>query len=333
MPMTKPLVPTGTSPRRCLSGMAGSLARKSHGFFTLLAVLFALPCTALGLHALSDEQMKRATAQAGISIAMDDVVIYHHTDAFRLTDPGNPSGTMEFQNIESLTTIDVGTSDVNGDNSMGCITLDMFTVSDANSPINGTPLIYLAGEDIDYHKDLTVESILVCGNDIGSAAVDNLSMPSFHLYLGAHDCGVDMEIGATITMDRFSYGTGPGDELALSGITLAGSFTDNPTDTPGDPSTWQADGEFVLGDITSGNPFTIDVATDTTASWADDANGDPIPNPRLGSGFIAINMPMEGSLRIESMAFGGNDFGALALDNIKAHKLTIEIPGRGLGVP
>ncbi|SCY10283.1 hypothetical protein SAMN05216233_10414 [Desulfoluna spongiiphila] len=331
--MRKPLGPIGTLLCRCLSYLAGSPARTGIRGLSLLVALLALPCVASGMEALSEHQMKGTTAQAGISIAMDDVTFYHHVDAFRLTDPDDPSGYMEFQDIESLTTIDVGTSDVNGDNTIGCITLDLFTVSDATSPINGKPLLYLVGADIDYNKDLTIGAINVCGTDIGSAAVDNYAMPSFHLYLGAHDCGVDLEFGARITMDQFSYGTSPDDTLTLSGITLAGSFTDNPADTPSDPSTWQAGGEFVLGDIASGNPLTIDVATDTTASWADDADGNPIPNPRLGSGFIAINMPMEGSLRIENMGFGTNDFGALALDNIQAHKLYIEIPGRGLGVP
>jgi len=295
--------------------------------------ILALPSVTSGLEALSAVQMKGTTAQAGISIAMDDVAFYHHVDAFRLTDPDDPTGYMEFQDIESLSILDVGTSDVDGDNTIGCITLDLFTVSDATSPINEKPLLYLVGSDIDYNKDLTIGAIHVCGTDIGSAAVDNYAMPSFHLYLGAHDCGVDLEFGARITMDQLSYGTNADDTLSLSGITLAGSFTENPADNPSAPSTWQAGGEFVLGDIDSGNPLTIDVATDTTASWANDPDGNPIPNPRLGSGFIAINMPMEGSVRIENMAFGANDFGALALDNIKAHKLYIEIPGRGLGAP
>jgi len=201
---------------------------------TFFLTLIVLPCYAFGLEPLSVTQMKDATAQAGITVAMSDVALYHHVDAFRLTDPtdtANPQGYIEFQEIESVTTIDVGTSDVDDDGFIGFLTLDLFTVNNADSPINGKPLLNMQCSDMDYRKNITIGNIQFCERDLGSASINTLSMQSFQLLLGSHDCGVDLEFGTRVTVDEFSfrYGTGDVDALTLSGITFAGSFTDDMT--------------------------------------------------------------------------------------------------------
>ncbi len=316
-----------------------------------IVTLLALPFCAFGLEPLSERQMKGTTAQAGISIAMEDVTYYQSVDAFQLANPYDPDTYIEFQNIESFTTLDVGMSDTDGDGLIGFLTLDMGTVNDAASPIDGKALLYLTGSDIDLRKNTTIGNINYCGTDIGSAAIDTFSMPSFHLILGAHDSGVDMEFGARVTIDQLTYRDtthviSQPDTLAFTGITFAGTFTDDAARTDGiedDPTnttTWQAAGEFTLGDMEGGNPMTLDVAADDTETWVfkdkDGAVTYTADNPRFGSGFIALNVPMEGSIRVEhmkvkNMAQQETDLGAFALDNIKAHKLYIEIPGRGLG--
>jgi len=88
--------------------------------------------------------------------------------------------------------------------------------------------------------------------------------------------------------------------------------------------------------MASNNPVTIDITTDTTESWEmTDSEGATyvVPNSRLGDGFIALNVPMQGSVRVENVSFGGHDMGPFALDDIMVEKLYIEIPGRGLGTP
>lgn len=300
-----------------------------------LFTLLALPLCAFGLEPLSERQMKGTTAQAGIDIAMGDVALYQSVDAFRLcdtTEPFDPDAYIEFQNIESFTTLEVGVSDVNNDGNIGFLTLDMGTDTD------GKPWLYLTGSDLDLRKNVSIGNISFRGNSIGSAAIDTFSMPSFHFTLGAHGSGVDMEFGAQVTIDQLTYRdtthvTNEPDTLAFTGITFAGSFTkENPADDLTDTTTWQATGEFTLGDIASGNPMTLDVAADDNEYLTIlGTDGQPIPNPRYGTGFIALNVPMEGSVRVEHMKVEGADIGAFALDNIKAHKLYIEIPGRGLG--
>ncbi|WP_300673968.1 hypothetical protein [Desulfoluna sp.] len=276
--------------------------------------------------------MKRATAQAGLTIAMEDVTLYTFNEVIEIANPDNPASYMTFKDVESLSNF----AYVDGYGATGLFTLDVFTVNDSSSPIDGEPLLFIEGSHWGQTTSTTISNINICGIAIGSMAIDAFSTPSFHLYLGAHGSGIDMELGARISIDKISYGTSSTDTLALSGITLADSFTDNPSDNLTAPTTWKATGEFKVGNIAHNNPATLDVAADALEFWHLTDKGGTIysvPNPRAGSGFIAVNMPMKGSVRVENMAFGANNFGAFALDNIQAHKLYIEIPGRGLGTP
>jgi len=294
-----------------------------------LFAFFALPCSVFGLAPLSENQMKDATAQAGITIAVEDMTLYSHIDAVQITEPGNPNSYMRLENIESFSNFLFEAEH----GPTGAFTLDLFTVNDTASAIDGKPLLYIDASHWNQTTSTTIDSINMCGTPIGSMSIDAFSTPSFHLYLGAHDAGVDMEFGAQVTIDQFSYRDEPGklagvDTLTLSGITLAGSFTG----APETPSAWEPSGEFTFGNIMEGNPVTLDVAADNNEFLSvNGTDGNPLPNPRFGSGFIALNVPMEGSIRVEHMKVEGNDLGAFALDNIKAHKLYIEIPGRGLG--
>jgi hypothetical protein len=123
-------------------------------------------------------------------------------------------------------------------------------------------------------------------------------------------------------MDRFGYTyntSGANDTFELSGIHLVGAFddmsgfdiTDSTTwDIPTDPSGWTSSGVFSIGDIDSGNPATLDIGTD--------AGGQTV---------MQLEMPMNGSLRVERLNFGNRDFGPMAIDGLQVHRLTVTIPG------
>ncbi|BCS95560.1 hypothetical protein DSLASN_11920 [Desulfoluna limicola] len=302
--------------------------------FSFCAIFLSLLFThAHALQSLSTGQMKEATAQAGISIALKNVKIESYDTGYTISNPDDPLQYLSFQNGHSTLELTNSSSDLNGDGLIGCITIDLFTVNAPVNPAFGQPFFYLKSNDMELDYDLTIDTVTFCGNDIGSITLNSFAMPSFHLYLGAHDSGIDAELGAQISIEQFNYGTHGTDNLVLSGITFAEAFTGFPSD---DPTTWQPTGKFTIGDIASGNPMTMDIAADNTDVWqfTDKGGADyTVTNPRSGSGFIAINMPVQGSIRIDNMNFGGNDLGSFALDNIQAHKLYMEIPGRGLGVP
>lgn len=296
-------------------------------------LLSALSSPAHALESLSTLQMKEATAQAGISIALENITIESYDSAYKFTNPDAPLQFLSFEQGHSILTLSNCRSDVDGDGIIGYMTIDLFTVNDPVSLALGQSFVYVQSNDMELDYDLTIDTVNFCGNDIGSLALNSFAMPTFHLYFGAHETGIDAEFGAQFSIDQFSYGTDTTDTLTLSGITFADSFIGAPSS---DPDTWEATGEFTFGDIHSGKPITMDIAADSTDVWqfTDKGGADyTVSNPRSGSGFIAINLPMQGSIRIDNMNFGGNDLGSFALDNIQAHKLYIEIPGRGLGVP
>jgi len=40
---------------------------------------------------------------------------------------------------------------------------------------------------------------------------------------------------------------------------------------------------------------------------------------------VGYNLPMEGSPLVENVTFGGNNFGPVAMDGIRVHRLSFEI--------
>jgi hypothetical protein len=141
-------------------------------------------------------------------------------------------------------------------------------------------------------------------------------LSSVDLYIGPHPgSGISFEFSQHLDINTLSYNYNTTSALTFSGISVSDSFSG----TLEDPSSWSSNGEFKIGNVnTSGTfaPATIDATTD----------GD-------GRSYVAFNLPMSGSIRLSNLSFGGTDFGPVAIDGIHIEKLTIEIPGRGLGKP
>ena len=142
------------------------------------------------------------------------------------------------------------------------------------------------------------------------------------LRFGAHangTSGVDFDYSTIVYAQAFRYTytktpvlpdtTGT---LALTGIHLMGAATGT-ADDPSNPATWEFTGTnnvFRIGNIDTGNPAKIDVGTDA-----------------LGVTSLFFTLPMQGSLRVESVTFGGNNFGPIAIDGINVHHLNVKISG------
>jgi hypothetical protein len=122
--------------------------------------------------------------------------------------------------------------------------------------------------------------------------------------LGAHDGGgIDWEYGTRLSIDtlRLTYND-LNESLAANGI----HFGLHDAGDPADPSTWQMTGLFQIGAIAEGAPATFDVGQGEDGMVA-----------------VTMNMPMRGSLRVESLQWGGSDFGPMAIDDIQVHRLTV----------
>lgn len=268
------------------------------------------------LEALSPEQMRQTVARSGVDIAIGNVETesYHENFSLYNTTPGYTDQYMSLNGIRIMSTLNTGPGDVNDDGSINHLSLDVGLYSNR-------AMLFAQCPDLHLTTDITVDTVDFYGTNIGGIAVDNYEMTSFHLSLGPHGgSGLDFEMGKRVTIASASYNYNPTSALALSGIIIAGEIEGAP-ETPG---LWLSKGEFLIGKLEKNNPATVDFFLDPTT--------DPT-HPRYNAGYIAMNLPMEGSFRVENIQFGSQNFGAFAVDGLEVERLYIEIPGRGLGKP
>jgi hypothetical protein len=162
--------------------------------------------------------------------------------------------------------------------------------------------------DLNYITDYIV-------HDLGSIEVRDITVTDNNLMIGAHG-GLDFYQEAKTDIGSYSAlsGTGTGfhynynttTALEFNGIHLFGTPT--VAMVPEDTSTWTSyPGTFKIGSIADG-PAQVDIGTDAS-----------------GVTNMQLKLPMEGSIRVENVKFGGSDFGQLALDSINVHRLAIQI--------
>jgi hypothetical protein len=147
--------------------------------------------------------------------------------------------------------------------------------------------------------------------NLGSIEVSDIKVTNNNLMIGAHG-GVDfyyeanIDIGSASAQSGFHYNYNTTNALELNGIHLFGTPT--LAMVPEDPSTWTSyPGTFKIGNSADG-PAQVDIGT----------NASGVTN-------IQLKLPIEGSIRVEDVNFGGSDFGPLALDGIEVHRLAIQI--------
>lgn len=271
------------------------------------------------LESLTSDQMKQTVARSGVDVAINNAVTENYLQSVSLLnfgadddyDPGDPY--LSFNGVHIISSLNTGGTDMNTDGSFNHLSIDYGSVTLGS--VNQA-MIFLDCLDLNYSTDTIVDDIDFFGTHIGNMLIDNSTLSSFHLYMGPHaSTGIDFELGLRMKTDRVVYNYNSTDSLTFSGIHIGRGFSG----APEDPLTWNAltspTDQFMIGDIDKRTPATIDFISE---------NSDR-------QGFVALNLPMSGSIRVENINFGGNNFGSLAIDGLKAEKLYIEIPGRGLG--
>lgn len=288
--------------------------KKTTIFMSILIIKLSLPCPSVfSLESLTPDQMKNTVARAGVDIAITDAVVENYLHNVRFENTSIAGQYLSFDGIHFVSTLNTGSSDMNGDGLLNHLSLD---VSDYNNQV----MLFFDCPDLNLTTDITVNSIDFYGTPIGSLSTDNMVLSSFHLYMGPHvNTGIDFELGVRMKIFSQTYKYNSTDSLTFSKITFAESISG----TPDDPSTWNlTTGQFRIGDLEHNNPATIDFFADPTTDTS---------NPRYDAGYVALNLPMNGSIRVENVTFGSNNFGSIAIDGLQVEKLYIEIPGRGLG--
>jgi hypothetical protein len=284
--------------------------------FTLAALLSAAPSRAAGLVGLKDAELANVTGQAGISTGLDlsmnysvSLMKFSDTSAtpnwlvlknFTITDGSGGLFLVTTYQGGTLAGLDPVTLDV-GTNAAGR------TLISSYDPSAVTPRWY--GAELWFGDAVGTETSL------GNLNLDALSQGPSLAHVGAHadgtGGGLDFDYTTRISADalKLTYNTAPvlpdTGALALKGIHLAYAATGDPADY----TQWAFTGNFKIGDIDAGNPAKVDVVTDTST----------------GSTSIYLNLPMQGTLRVAEVAFGGNNFGPIAIDGIDVHRLTVKI--------
>ncbi len=315
---------------RCPSSRAAFVAV----LFLLAALLSAAPSWAAGLVNLTDVELANVTGQAGVTIWINgsgrltaDVIAISDSSTVNwlefhnfVVDDGkggyfNFSTPYNFTNfVFEPVTIDVGTN----------------LIADMNGNLPGDPDYIPTYQTLVAVQDSTqvsprwysVGDLVFCNQSLGSLNLDALSMGPSMLRFSAHangTSGIDFDYSTIVYAQafRYTYTTTPvlpdtTGTLTLTGIHLMGAATGT-ADDPSNPATWVFTGTnnvFRIGNIGTGNPATIDVSTDTG-----------------GTTSLNLNLPMQGSLRVENVTFGGNDFGPIAIDGINVHHLNVKISG------
>ena len=268
------------------------------------AIISAGPATAADPSNLSDAELAGVTAQAGISINVEtksrvDIYEYHISDT---PDVGVDRQWIKFKHL----TVDDGA----GGYFTTATSIDDPIKIDIGTNDAGRTLVSVYDPSHVLPRWYGIEDIEFVDLSIGSLNIDALSMGPSLYRSGAHADGTgggyDFDYSTRITAQaiRFTYNNVP-EALALSGIHLAGSASG----TENDPSTWTFSGDFKIGDMDAGTPAKVDVVT----------NSDDAP----GVTSLVLNVPMQGSLRVENVNFGGNDFGAIAIDGINVHRMSL----------
>jgi len=289
-------------------------------FYTISLLFCFMQVPAIGqMETLSDTEMDGVTAQSGVSVLISGYqfdwaagyLTFFDSDYDPVVDPND--GTISFTGMRMIN----GVVETNK-----AITWDAYTIDDAGHPMDGRTFTSWQSPDLYQLLNLTVDDVAICGHSTGELAIDNFTTPQRYFTMGAHGSGMDFQHAFQMHTDRlaFTYNTsGISDTFELYGIHLVVGFDDmadfdindsTTWDIPTDTSLWTSSGVFSIGDIDGGNPATLDIGT---------AAG--------GQTVIRLELPMSGSLRVENLQFGGNDFGPLAIDGLQVHRLTLTIPG------
>lgn len=287
------------------------MARAMRRILFLMATV--LPCIlfaagGLAMEPVSDAELAQLEGTAGISIAPVDVSIFWHADRLLYTDT-DTGRSLELRHL-SLSDGEGGPFRFSSGGQP--ITFDVFTVDDPSSPVAGKSFLMIDAPSWEQDLQLSIEEIIFAGQALGRLDTGEIDIPSFGLLLAPHTAGLDFELSfqGDIEHLEYTYNT-VSESLKLSGVHFHETINGDPTD----PASWTTSGRFRIGNMLGGDPATLNVVT-----------REPVPGEKRVS--LDLSLPAKGTIRIENVAFGGENFGPVALDGLQVHRLQLEfLPG------
>ena len=258
-----------------------------------------------GMEPLDDAALDRIKAARGFSLLVKDVTFSYTLDSYTYTDTDTGNSLA----LNDLSWHDGAGGPVYFDSGDEAITFDILTINNPAGPIDGKTFFAITIPDWrqDYH--ISVDHFVFCNTDLGRTDTGNINMPYSAFYFTGHGHGLDWELDFELNTEEtaYTYNTA-GDSLTQQGIYWAQTAAGAP-ETPDD---WVFTGPFAIGDINNDNSAKLDVITLTDTNTTS----------------LLLNIPMRGVYRIKDVSFGGSDFGPIAIDGIRVHRLHVMIkPG------
>ena len=304
--------------------MTRTTGRYSRSFLKCIPVLMATLLVIgsasfafCSMNTLDERDLSSITGQSGVTIYQGGEALVTIQSLLYSDTDHTPYNWIEFRNV----TID---KDGLGNYFSFSTPMDYVANIDTGAPIVDYPITLDVGTDstgrtliqqVDSSnmnpRTFTVGTFLFCDQELGSLQLLGLTRGPDISRFGARSSGIDFDYTTQLYATSFEhqYNTS-GDSLKLSGIHLAGSATGDVTDPTSITDPWVFSGNFKIGDIDNSNPATIDVGTNTS----------------INNTAVFLNLPMQGTLRIEDVTFGsGNSFGPVAIDGINVHHLNVKI--------
>jgi len=280
-------------------------------FVAILLVMGSASFAFCAMNTLDESDLSSITGQSGVTIYQSGEALVT-VEKLMFSDTDTPYHWMEFRNL----TID---KDGLGNYFSFATPMDYVANIETGAPIVDYPITLDVGTDstgrtlvqqVDSSnmnpRTFTVGTFLFCDQELGSLQLKGLTQGPNVARTGGHASGIDFDYTTQLYATSFEhqYNTA-GDALKLSGIHLAGSASG----AENNPSSWVFSDTFKIGDIDNSSPATIDVGTNTS----------------INNTAVFLNLPMQGTLRVEDVSFGGASFGPVAIDGINVHHLNIKI--------
>ncbi|GFO56399.1 hypothetical protein GMSM_34060 [Geomonas sp. Red276] len=263
-------------------------------------ILCGIPCRSFAaLKTLEEGELARVSGRAGISIDTD-LGMMVSAGSISISDT---SSTPNWLTLKGVTVDDgaggnflVRTSDGTTPNpsTIGIVT-------DAS----GQPTLVVTDTSRTNPRYYNVESIEFAGQELGSLRIGPVTEgPSTLAISSLNGSGVKFDYTTKADIGAFRYGYNLTDAFTLSGIHFAASAAG----APEAPSSWVMSGNFHVGNA----PSSGDAPAYFTAGT--DQNGVASTN---------LNIPAQGSIRVEDLSFGSTSFGPMAIDGISVHRMNV----------
>jgi hypothetical protein len=301
------------------------------------------------LQAMADTDLAACTGQAGISMAIADLVVYHHMDNISFI--GSNTQPLTLRNTQSLLTLNAGRIDINGNGKIDPITFDIGMLSNLGklyrtgedpfasttnwpSDVLDRPVIALRAPDWDRNLEIRNNGISLNDVNLGSFSLQGSKTQGWELFLSAgqimkvtapddpddpniRKAGMDFEFAFQKHIEAFTYSPSESQTLSFDNLYFAKDLTFSETNA----SDITASGFFRLGNMREGKPLSIDMGVTT------EGRSQATPVLRLDLKDASGSFAVAGIRDIQGAET--RNFGPVIAEGIQIHHMRLEFPGRG----